>query len=99
MGINLTFMKTLLVGATGLIGQEVQQLLQEKKIHCIAPGREELDLENLASISSTMTKYQPEIVVSCASYNDPIKAENEPSKCFRINRDGIAALADVMQTA
>ena len=87
-------MKILLVGGTGLIGQEVQRLFLEKQIRCIAPGRDELNLENPESIDSCLKKYQPDIVVNCAGYNDPVKAENEPSKCFRINRDAMATLAD-----
>lgn len=87
-------MNILLVGGTGLIGQEVQQLLQEKLISCIAPGRDELNLEHLESIDSSLKKYQPDIVINCAGYHDPVKAENEPSKCFRINRDAMATLAD-----
>ncbi|ELT89839.1 hypothetical protein CAPTEDRAFT_48086, partial [Capitella teleta] len=87
-------MKILLVGGTGLIGQEVQQLLQEKLINCIAPGRDELNLEHPESIDSSLKNYQPDIVINCAGYNDPVKAENEPSKCFRINRDAMATLAD-----
>ncbi len=87
-------MKILLVGGTGLIGQEVQHLFLEKQIRCIAPGRDELNLENPESIDSCLKKYQPDIVVNCAGYNDPVKAENEPSKCFRINRDAMATLAD-----
>lgn len=87
-------MKILLIGGTGLIGQEVQQLLQQKDIHCVAPERDELNLEHPESIESAMKRYQPDIVVNCAGYNDPRKAENEPSKCFRINRDAMAVLAD-----
>ena len=87
-------MKILLIGGTGLIGQEVQRLFLDKQIRCIAPGRDELNLENPESIEACLNNYQPDIVVNCAGYNDPVKAENEPSKCFRINRDAMAALAD-----
>ncbi len=87
-------MKILLIGGSGLIGQEVQQLLQEKTINYIAPDRNELNLEHPETIDSSIKKYQPEMVLNCAGYNDPIKAENEPSKCFQINRDAMAILAD-----
>lgn len=87
-------MNILLIGGTGLIGQEVQQLFLDRQIRSIAPGRDELNLENPESIDSCLKKHQPDIVVNCASYNDPVKAENEPSKCFRINRDAMATLAD-----
>ncbi|USE37941.1 sugar nucleotide-binding protein [Endozoicomonas sp. SCSIO W0465] len=87
-------MKILLVGGTGLIGWEVQRLFLEKQITFIAPGRDELNLDNPESIDSCLKNHQPDIVVNCAGYNDPVKAENEPSKCFRINRDAMATLAD-----
>ncbi len=87
-------MKILLVGGTGLIGQEVQQLLQEKQVNCIAPDRNELNLEHPETIDASLKKHQPDLVINCAGYNDPVKAENEPSKCFRINRDAMATLAD-----
>ncbi|MGO0305954.1 SDR family oxidoreductase [Endozoicomonas acroporae] len=87
-------MKILLIGGTGLIGQEVQRLFLDKQIHCIAPKRDELNLDNPESIDACLKNYQPDIVVNCAGYNDPVKAENEPSKCFRINRDAMATLAD-----
>ena len=87
-------MNILLIGGTGLIGQEVQRLFLDQQIRCIAPGRDELNLENPESIDSCLKKYQPDVVVNCAGYNDPVKAENEPSRCFRINRDAMATLAD-----
>ncbi len=84
----------MLIGATGLIGQDVQKLLQKKQLSCIAPDKDELNLEDLPSIARCVEKYQPDIVISCASYNDPDEAEKEPDKCLLINRDAIAALAD-----
>lgn len=90
-------MKILLIGGTGLIGQDVRQLLQEKEILCLAPTRSELDLEQPDTIETYIKAYQPDIVISCASYNDPLRAENEPSRCFRINRDAMAVLADCCQ--
>ena len=88
------FMKIMLIGGTGLIGQEVRKLLQKKQLPCIAPDRDELNLENLPSIDRCVSKYQPDIVISCASYNDPAGAQREPQKCMLINRDAMATLAD-----
>lgn len=47
-------MKILLIGGSGLIGQEVQQLLQEKTINYIAPDRNELNLEHPETIDSSI---------------------------------------------
>jgi len=84
----------MLIGATGLIGQDVQKLLQEKQLPCFAPERAELNLEDPPSIVRCVKQYRPDIVISCASYNDPAGAEKEPDKCLLINRDAIATLAD-----
>lgn len=90
-------MKVLLIGGSGQIGLELQTLLKEKNIDCYAPGRTELNLETPEHIDSHIKRYQPDIVINASSYNDPVMAENEPSRCFRINRDAIAELADCCQ--
>lgn len=87
-------MKVLLIGGTGQIGLELQMLLEEKNIDCYAPKRTDLDLEYPEQIDSLLKRYQPDMVVNATGYNDPVMAENEPSRCFRINRDAIAELAD-----
>ena len=87
-------MKVLLIGGTGLIGQETRLLLKKKGIDYLAPAKVELDLEQPATIDYYLEQYQPDMVINTAGYNDPKKAENEPSRCFRINRDAIAHLAD-----
>lgn len=87
-------MKVLLIGGSGQIGLELQTLLQEKGIDFYAPVRTELDFETPGQIEECMNCYQPDMVVNATSFNDPIRAENEPSRCFRINRDAIAELAD-----
>ncbi len=84
----------MLIGRTGLIGHEVRRLLRKKHLSCIAPDKEKMNLEHLPSIGGCVSEYQPDIVISCASYNDPAGAEREPEKCLLINRDAIAALAD-----
>ena len=87
-------MKVLLIGGTGQIGLELQPLLQTKNIDCFAPPRSELDLDKPEQIDMYLKQYQPDFVINTAGYNDPVMAENEPSRCFKINRDAVAELAD-----
>ncbi len=87
-------MKVLLIGGTGQIGYEVKELLSEKGILCYAPDEQELNLEEPGQIIDCLTRYQPDMVVNAASYNSPVQAENEPSRCFKINRDASVQLAD-----
>ena len=87
-------MKVLLIGGTGQIGRELQSLLQAKNIDCFAPARSELDLDKPEQIDLCLKQYRPDFVINTAGYNDPVMAENEPSRCFKINRDAVAELAD-----
>ena len=87
-------MKVLLIGGTGQIGCMLQPLLQEKHIEYFAPPRSTLDLDKPEQLDICLKEYKPNFVINVAGYNDPVMAENEPSRCFRINRDAIAELAD-----
>ncbi len=87
-------MKVLLIGGTGQIGLELQPLFQQKNINAFAPSRSEMNLETPDQIDLCLKQYQPDFVINAASYNDPVMAENEPSRCFKMNRDAIAELAD-----
>ncbi|MDD7805710.1 MAG: sugar nucleotide-binding protein [Endozoicomonas sp. (ex Botrylloides leachii)] len=87
-------MKVLVIGCKGKIGYEVCLALKDKGIAFIAPSQAELDLTCPEQIQSAIKQYQPSIVVNAASYNDPSGAENEPTFCYRVNRDGSAVLAD-----
>lgn len=87
-------MKVLVIGRTGQVGHEICKLLSDKGIPFHAPDRSELDLGNPEQIQSCLQNHQPDFVINAAAYNNPVKAENEPSRCFSINRDAVAELAD-----
>ncbi|WP_062267432.1 SDR family oxidoreductase [Endozoicomonas arenosclerae] len=90
-------MKVLVIGQTGQVGYEVCRILEEKGISWHAPDREELDLAEPEQIQTCLNRHQPDLVINAAAYNNPVKAENEPSRCFSINRDAVAELADCCQ--
>ena len=90
-------MKVLVIGRTGQVGHEVCKLLSRKNITFFAPDRNELELSDDNQIQSCLSQYKPDFVVNTAAYNNPVRAENEPSKCFSINRDATAILADCCQ--
>ena len=87
-------MRVLVLGKTGQIGHELCKLLDSKGITYHAPDRSELDICDSARLQTCMEDYQPTIVVNAAAYNNPVMAENEPSRCFAVNRDAVAELAD-----
>ncbi|OED50213.1 dTDP-4-dehydrorhamnose reductase [Endozoicomonas sp. (ex Bugula neritina AB1)] len=87
-------MKVLLIGGSGQIGRELLPVFQAKNIEYFAPTRSELDLDQSRQIDACLKQYKPDFVINTAGYNDPVMAENEPSRCFKINRDAVAELAD-----
>ena len=87
-------MRVLVLGKTGQIGHELCKLLDSKDITYHAPDRSELDICDAVQLQTCMEHYQPTIVVNAAAYNNPVMAENEPSRCFAVNRDAVAELAD-----
>lgn len=87
-------MRVLVLGKTGQIGHELCKLLDSKGIAYDAPDRSELNICDPAQLQTSLTRYQPTIVINAAAYNNPVMAENEPSRCFAVNRDAVAELAD-----
>lgn len=62
-----------LTGASGEIGQAIAQRLRQQHDTVIAPTRQEMDLEQDASIEGFLTTIQPniDIVIHCAGFNEP----------------------------
>ena len=86
-------MEVLVIGGAGQIGQELCRLFDGTNISFRAPDRSEFDLENHRQVARAIKKWQPDVVVNTAGYRDAGHATQEPSRCFNINRDGVACLA------
>lgn len=79
----------LLTGGSGLLGQELQ-----KHIECIAPTREQLNL-NRNSIKWLMANVDRNfhLMVHCAAFTDLVRAEKEKELCYQTNVIGTRNLA------
>ena len=62
-------MKILLLGASGMLGSECKNVLNEDH-EVIAPGRKELDIISWDVVIEKMLKHSPEIVLNCAGFTD-----------------------------
>ena len=58
-----------------------------------APGRDELDVTDSASIATALDRYAPEVVVNAAAYTDVDRAESDEAAARAINTDGVESLA------
>lgn len=88
----------LLIGSTGLIGQEVRKLLEAKGLSYIAPSREEVNLEhdNADIMHKKFWDFFEDKplkwIINCGAYTNVDKAEDERTLAYEINSEGVSRL-------
>jgi dTDP-4-dehydrorhamnose reductase len=90
-----THRQTILVtGANGQLGRELQAIAENFPQFTFSfHDRATLDIDNLESIASTITRVQPTWCINCAAYTAVDKAESEKDKAFHINGTAVGWLA------
>lgn len=78
-------MSTLLVGGSGLLGQELQ-----KHIDCYAPPKNILDITR-----EIYYEDKPNLIVHLAAFTDLVRAEKEKDLCYQTNVIGTRNLANL----
>ena len=84
--------RVLVTGASGLLGSHLCGLLGER---AIAVGSRDLDLLQIDRIRDFVLQMNPDSLVNCAAYTAVDLAEKDSERCTAINRDAVAALAEV----
>jgi dTDP-4-dehydrorhamnose reductase len=85
-------MRILLLGSSGQVGHELLRSLQGLG-EIIAPGRDTLDLAELAQAREAVRAIRPDVIVNAAAYTAVERAESDAAMAFRINADAPAMLA------
>ncbi len=86
-------MKILLLGKNGQLGWELQRTLAP--LGSITPlDYEDLNLENVDEVRSTIRKLKPQVIVNASAYTAVDKAETEPEKAYAINATIPGVLAE-----
>lgn len=90
----------LVIGATGQVGRSVVEMAnRDDDFLVIAPDRQSLDINNQASIITTLEQAAPHYVINAAAYTDVEKAEEDKEACYALNRDAVRMLASVCAQA
>jgi len=82
----------LITGSDGILGQEMQFLLERKQIRYLAANKKTLDVTNLDSIEDIFSRFNPTHVVNCAALTDVDACEVSTNKAREINYEGVVNL-------
>ena len=83
----------LVTGGKGQLGSALAALLEKQEKTFRAPGKNELDVTNLAVVREAVGGLKPFLVINCAAYNEVDRAEREPHRAIAVNALGVRNLA------
>lgn len=86
-------MKVLITGARGQVGTALTAACTEVGIQHLGLGRRELDITDGAAVQAVLARERPDFVINAAAFSDVAVAQGEANRCYAINRDGAANLA------
>ncbi|MAK62548.1 MAG: NAD(P)-dependent oxidoreductase [Ponticaulis sp.] len=82
-------MKVLVLGATGLLGTEIMQVLQERGIRALGAARSGADLTvNIAdplALFRLLVRVDADTVINCAANVNLAQCEDDPEMAYRVN--------------
>jgi len=85
-------MKILLLGASGMLGNDCKEVLSEKH-EVISPSKKELDIISWDMVIETLHKILPDVILNCAGFTDVNACETEDFLVRKINVEGPRNLA------
>ena len=83
----------LITGGSGQLGIAVSQELDEHGIEFYAWNSRDLDITQSSTVSETIEKLSPTVIINCAAWTDVDGAESNENDAFRVNSDGPENLA------
>lgn len=87
-------MKVLVTGATGQLGWDVVKELERRGIPRRGTGSAGMDITDRGAVMACIGDWKPDAVIHCAAYTAVDRAEDEPDRCRKVNRDGTAWVAE-----
>ena len=85
-------MKLLVIGGTGLLGQEISR--QPGKHDIIATGSADADIRNARAVRELVQHHSPDWVLLAAAVSNVDRCEREPELAWSVNRDGAVHVAE-----
>ena len=89
-------MKTLILGAHGQLGQELQHT-RPPHVEVFTADREELDIRDQGAVLEYVAALMPELIINCAAYTAVDGAETKPDLAVEINAEGPGYVARAVE--
>jgi dTDP-4-dehydrorhamnose reductase len=86
-------LKVIVTGAGGQLGKELI-LNSPVGVDLHAFTSSELDIVDQDVVNKTIESLKPDVIINAAAYTDVDRAESESERAYRVNRDGVAFLAE-----
>jgi dTDP-4-dehydrorhamnose reductase len=87
-------MKTLLLGASGQLGQCLKAVAADRNISFLEfPDENEGNILDVLGLKALFQRVQPQYVINCAAYTAVDKAEDEVDICRAVNKTGALNIA------
>jgi len=81
-----------LIGNKGMLGNDVEKLLKERRLTYWASDKE-VDIDDYKALEKFGKDKKIEWIINCSGYTKVDKAEEEIDEAFRINKDGVRNIA------
>jgi len=85
----------LVVGANGMLGQDLMSLLGKRGRGVDLP---DIDITDMVSVQQVLTALKPKVVINCAAYTDVDGCETNAETAMQVNGEGVAFLALVTRS-
>lgn len=86
-------MKTMVVGAGGMLGREVVEACARRGHEVSGLTRAQLDITDGPAIDREMGRVRPDTVINCAAFSDVDGAEDDERGAMRVNDEAAGMLA------
>jgi dTDP-4-dehydrorhamnose reductase len=87
--------EVIVLGASGQLGSELIEVLQNKQIVVLGFTSMELDVTDYVRVNEVISEYKPSLLFNCSAYTKVDKAEDEWDKALAINGHAVGNLADI----
>lgn len=88
--------KIIITGANGQLGMEFRELKHSSDYDFIFLSSAELDISSRSSVLTYFKNNEVDVIINCAAYTKVDHAENEKSKAYDVNANGVKNILDAM---